>query len=283
MNDKKPLVSIFTLTYNHALYIRQCLDGFIMQKTSFSFEVIVNDDASTDGTTDIIREYESKYPEIIKPVYHDENLYSKGEYGFWKRYCLPRARGKYIALCEGDDYWIDPLKLQKQVDFLEVNREYSMCCTDYYRYIQNTGRLLPYSLTDKHVITTKDLMKYNMVATLTTLIRVEYLKEYSDVVVPRMPRFPMGDYPMWIWLSTKSPIYRMEERPAVYRVLDESASHSRDIYIKFRFMVGGYNIKIYFNKLLKLGYRFLYLKKTKAVLTFCIRNKKYRLLFENIF
>ena len=124
---EEPLVSIFCLTYNHASYIRQCLDGFLMQKATFAYEVIINDDASTDGTTEIIREYEEKYPDIIKPIYHEENLYSKGERGFWNRYCLPKSKGKYIALCEGDDYWIDPLKLQKQVDFLEGHPEYSMC------------------------------------------------------------------------------------------------------------------------------------------------------------
>ena len=127
MSDNKPLVSVFCLTYNHAPYIRQCLDGFLMQRTSFDYEVIINDDASTDGTTEIIKEYENKYPEIIIPIYHEENLYSKGERGFWNKYCLPRAQGKYIALCEGDDYWTDPYKLQKQVDFLEEHPEYSMC------------------------------------------------------------------------------------------------------------------------------------------------------------
>ena len=140
--EQIPLVSIFTLTYNHAPYIRQCLDGFLMQKTDFPFEVIVNDDASIDGTTEIVREYERKYPEIIKPIYHSENCFSKGERGFWSRYCLPKSRGKYIALCEGDDYWIDPLKLQKQVDFLEANPEYGLVHT-YFNYVDTQSRVIP--------------------------------------------------------------------------------------------------------------------------------------------
>ncbi len=121
------LVSICSITYNHAPYIRQCLDGMLMQKTDFAFEIIINDDCSTDGTTEIIREYAAKYPDIIKPVYHDENLYSKGVRGMFNKFVFPKARGKYIALCEGDDYWTDPLKLQKQVDFLEAHPDYSMC------------------------------------------------------------------------------------------------------------------------------------------------------------
>ena len=122
----EPLVSISCITYNHAPYIKQCLDGFLMQKTTFSFEVLIHDDASTDGTTEIIKDYAQKYPDIIKPLYEEENQWIKGRRGS-AEFNFPRARGKYIALCEGDDYWIDENKLQMQVDFLENNPEYTMC------------------------------------------------------------------------------------------------------------------------------------------------------------
>ena len=118
-----PLVSIFTLAYNHAPFIRQCLDGILMQKTTFLFELIVHDDASTDETADIIREYAARYPDIIKPVYETENQFSKSDADFH----LPEPQGKYTAWCEGDDYWTDPLKLQKQVDFLETHPDYTIC------------------------------------------------------------------------------------------------------------------------------------------------------------
>lgn len=121
-----PLVSIICNTYNHVNYIRQCLDGFLMQETNFPIEILVHDDASTDGTADIVREYEDKYPDLIKPIYQTENQYSKGVKVSLK-YQYSRAKGKYIALCEGDDYWTDPLKLQKQVDLLENNHEFVMC------------------------------------------------------------------------------------------------------------------------------------------------------------
>lgn len=123
MEDKKciPLVSICSITYNHALYIRQCLEGFLMQKTNFAFEVIINDDCSTDGTTEILKEYAEKYPHIIKPIFQQENQYQKGVRGMFQNIVLPRAHGKFIAICEGDDYWTDPLKLQKQVDFFQKN------------------------------------------------------------------------------------------------------------------------------------------------------------------
>jgi len=125
-----PLLSICCLAYNHEPFIRQCLDGFLMQKTDFPFEVLIHDDASTDKTADIIREYEAKYPNIIKPIYQTENQYSKGV-KISTKYQYSRAKGKYIALCEGDDYWTDQQKLQKQVDFLEQNEEYSLCCHRY--------------------------------------------------------------------------------------------------------------------------------------------------------
>lgn len=121
------LVSISCITYNHAPYIRECLDGFLMQKTSFGIEVLIHDDASNDGTIEIINEYEKKYPEIIKPIIQKENQFSQGKRGLNAKYNFSRAKGKYIALCEGDDYWTDPLKLQKQVDFLEANEDFSIC------------------------------------------------------------------------------------------------------------------------------------------------------------
>ena len=138
MNKEDILVSICCITYNHASYIRQCLDGFMMQKTDFKFEVLIHDDASTDGTEEIIREYEKKYPEVIKPLYEKENQWVQGRRGN-KFFNYPRAIGKYIALCEGDDYWIDPYKLQKQVDFLENNLEYSYICHRYLTIDQDSG------------------------------------------------------------------------------------------------------------------------------------------------
>lgn len=126
-----PLVSISCITYNHARYLRECFDGILMQKTNFKFEVVIHDDASTDETKDIIEEYTQKFPEVFFPLYETQNQFSKGVKGIMAKYNFSRCRGKYIALCEGDDYWTDPEKLQKQVDFLENNLDYSICWTNY--------------------------------------------------------------------------------------------------------------------------------------------------------
>lgn len=154
MQSKGMVVSVACITYNHAPYIRQCLEGFLMQKTNFPIEIIVHDDASTDGTDDIIREYALKYPELFKVILQEENQYSKGVDVL--SLVFERSAGKYIALCEGDDYWTDPLKLQKQVDYLEENVDFVMCshCCDIFRdgtihrYKATNDPFLQYSIQD---------------------------------------------------------------------------------------------------------------------------------------
>ena len=127
MDKNDCLVSILCTAYNHEQYIRSALESFVSQKTGFAFEVLVNDDASSDGTAAIIREYEEKYPDIIRPFYQKENQFSKGIGYIYENIFYPNARGKYFAFCEGDDYWTDESKLQRQVNFLESHPDYSAC------------------------------------------------------------------------------------------------------------------------------------------------------------
>lgn len=124
-----PLVCIRCTTFNQEKFIAQCLDGFLIQETNFPFEVIVHDDASSDKTADIIREYAAKYPKIIKPYIETENQWSKND-GSFTRIMNSLLTRKYVAMCEGDDYWIDPQKLQLQIDFLENHPDYMMVFHD---------------------------------------------------------------------------------------------------------------------------------------------------------
>lgn len=126
----EPVISIICNTYNHEKYISDALDSFLMQQIKVPFEILVHDDASTDSTADIIRQYEAKYPDIVKPIYQKENQYSRGV-SITAEIQIPRAKGRYVAFCEGDDYWIDPQKLQIQYDFMESHTEYSACCHAY--------------------------------------------------------------------------------------------------------------------------------------------------------
>lgn len=223
MNEVK--LSIICCTYNHEHYIRQCLEGFVMQKPNFRFEVLVHDDASTDGTTAIIREFEQKYPNIIKPIYQQENQYSKGVDIFFQ-IMIPQTRGKYIAICEGDDYWIDPHKLQKQVDFLEANPEYGMCYTQCLRFYQRTQS---YAKRPQGIQTeaTASLIKQNGIPTGTVVIRRSLLQHYQEERYHLLAHLSIGDLPIWLWISIHSRIKFLKMTTSVYRVLDESASHSK--------------------------------------------------------
>jgi len=131
-------VNIYCITYNHSKYIRQTLDGFFMQKTTFSWNIILFDDASTDGNQEIIQEYIDKYPEKFIAILSKENYYSQGKSKL--QVTLPFFTGKYIASCEGDDYWTDPYKLQKQYDLMEQNPQYSACYHNFIPVDKNNNR-----------------------------------------------------------------------------------------------------------------------------------------------
>jgi glycosyltransferase involved in cell wall biosynthesis len=137
----KPLLSIICITYNHEKFIAQAIDGFLLQKTSFPIEIIIHDDCSTDDTQKIVKKYIDKYPELIKSIFQKDNQYSLGKK--IQPIVLPYCQGKYIAFCEGDDYWTDPNKLQKQVNFLEKNSDYVFCYTRFKTLDNKSGKLTP--------------------------------------------------------------------------------------------------------------------------------------------
>lgn len=236
------MVTIRCITYNHEPYIRQCLEGFIMQKTNFRFEAIVHDDASTDGTAAIIREYAEKYPEIIKPIYETENQYSKHD-GSIRRIMNEHARGKYVAMCEGDDYWIDPFKLQKQVDFMEKNPDYGLIFSDVNFYYQKSGCFFNAFFDKKKYpikCTYKDfLIKGWYLAPCTWLLRNEYLKSAPT-------GFIVGDLPILLETSYYSKVKFLPDVTAVYRVLKDSASHRGNFAAYKKYSDGIYKIQLYF-------------------------------------
>ena len=137
-DDVPALLSIVNNTYNHENFISETIEGFLKQKTTFKVEILVHDDASTDNTATIIREYEKKYPELILPIYQTTNQYSQG-INPNREFQFPRIKGQYIAICEGDDYWTNPLKLQKQVEFLEQNLSYSLSWCRFKTLNEDTG------------------------------------------------------------------------------------------------------------------------------------------------
>ena len=226
MDNRELMVTIRCLAYNHESYIRQCLEGFVMQKTNFRFEAIVHDDASTDGTAAIIREYAEKYPDIIKPIFETENQYSKRD-GSIRRIMNEHTHGKYVAMCEGDDYWIDPLKLQKQVDFLENNQEYGMCYTNCNVFFQKKQKMIYNHLTRNGVVpiyTLKDFIVLRAyTAPLTWVIRKDLL-QIPDISVKSMD----GTFLYFAYFLANTKVKFLNITTAVYRVLENSACHFTD-------------------------------------------------------
>lgn len=244
-----PLLSIKCFVYNHELYLRQCLDGFVMQKTTFPFEAIVHDDASTDGSAAIIREYAEKYPDIIKPIYETENQYSKRD-GSLRRVVEAAISpfSKYLAICEGDDYWTDPLKLQKQVDFLESNPEYVLVYTSAEKVDANSKKLLRNSLKGiSGNITEYFFYKGNPVITATVCYRYKYWEDYVNELSKIPFKIKMGDLPLWIYLSLQGKFKYINEKTTSYRVLIESASHSKKKENVISFITNTRDILLYFN------------------------------------
>lgn len=219
----QPLVSICSLVYNHEPYLRQCLDGFVMQQTSFPFEVVIHDDASTDGSAAIIREYATRYPNIFVPIYQTENQYSQGK-KVSSTYVFPRARGKYIALCEGDDYWTDPLKLQKQVDFLEANPEYSMCFHSANVFCQSSGQyndLFAY-VQDREYEGVEFIKKWT-VPTASVCFRRNVIDSELYQTVRKNPYFVYGDLILFLSCASLGRIRGLSSMMSVYRRLDNGA------------------------------------------------------------
>lgn len=170
MNTVPPFVSIICATYNHAAFISRCLDSFIMQKVDFPIEIIIHDDASTDGTADIIRKYEEKYSEIIKPIYQTVNKYQKG-INIASEFIANKIKGKYVTFCEGDDYWIDDCFLKRGIELLENSEEY--CC-----YACNSI----YSSSDSQKTATEiQNMEYNQIGHEITFDNYIYLHNSARI------------------------------------------------------------------------------------------------------
>ena len=211
--DKRELmVTIRCLTYNHEPFIRQCLEGFVMQQTNFRFEAIVHDDASTDRTAEIIKEYANKYPEIIKPIFETENQYSKHN-GSIRRIMDKHTHGKYVAICEGDDYWIDPCKLQNQVDFLEKEHNYSSIASNSIVVDKSNVTIRNFSdNSTRDIVNPDEIISKRQFHTASILYRKCYIdtKEYKKIPY-------IWDTMMWCYLLTQNKIRYTDNITCAYR------------------------------------------------------------------
>jgi glycosyltransferase involved in cell wall biosynthesis len=197
-----------------------------MQKTNFKFEVIIHDDCSTDGTTDVIREYVEKYPDLIKPIFQERNQYQNGCKRILATFVYPKAQGKYIALCEGDDYWTDPLKLQKQVDFLESHPDYSMCFHRAHILKENECDVgLQCDDIDDREYNPNELLEYWKVPTASILARHEVIA-VKNIGVERILN---GDIIHVLNCAKIGKIRGMSDVMSVYRVQNSGVSYDKKL------------------------------------------------------
>lgn len=209
----KPLVAIWCLVYNHEPFLKQCLDGFVMQQTNFRYVAIVHDDCSKDDSASILREYATLYPDIICPIYETENQYGKpdGRLNRIMQQTLMESGAKYVALCEGDDYWTDPHKLQRGVDFLEKNLGYIAVAENGLVHDENTKAEHPFNTEASHDLSMKEVMSSRRFPTAGVVYRREIMEGLYDLTPLLL------DTIMWCWLISKGKFRYENIISSVYR------------------------------------------------------------------
>lgn len=240
-DENFPLVSICCTTYNHENYITYALNGFLSQVTSFPFEILLHDDASTDGTRQIVEQYVKKYPRIIKPIFQVENQYSKGKKVSFE-FNFPRATGKYIAFCEGDDYWIDKDKLSKQVNFLEEMDFVSIVVTN--AYTERNGKRQAWTYTHEesfgyHFFTIHDVLKTH--GQFSPSASMVFRKSVVDYIIKNDIPAPVGDFlieaysfklGIGIFLDDVTCVYRIQTGGSWSKMMLRNPAAVRELNIK---------------------------------------------------
>lgn len=244
-----PLISVCMITYNHQEFIKEAIHGVCNQKVNFKYELIIANDFSTDNTEAVVKET------VINKKNHNPEIhyFNRGKnYGMMENFIfgLKQCKGKYIAFCEGDDFWNNPQKLQKQVDFLEKKTSYGLSYSDFDRYYQEFDKRIPNirkSKTEHRDNLFEKLFKFNPITTCTVVIRRDIVEKYLDNVGKDALDWRMGDLPLWLFASKNTKVHYYPESTAVYRVLESSATNT-SLYGKFKFKMSRYQVLLYFLK-----------------------------------
>lgn len=255
--------SVFVMVYNHEKYIAECLEGILMQKCNFNFDIVVGEDCSTDKSREILLEYQNRYPGKFKLLLHETNIGAANN----QMEVFKNCKGKYIAMCEGDDYWIDPLKLQTQVDFLEANEDYVLIHSDIFlknssgdniKSARNTiSKIIRWSKNnDSNVV--KYLVKGNYIMTLTVLMAKSALFDALKEINENDNQIATIDYTLFLELSKLGKIHYQQEKTAVYRILTNSESNNINIDARLNFIETTINISRFYNQKFLVGINNLY-------------------------
>ena len=244
------VVSVIMITYGHEEYIEQAILGVLSQNCGFEFEFIIADDNSPDNTEEIIRRIAKDHPrgDLINYTKHEVNKGMVANFSW----AVSQSVGRYIAICEGDDYWIDALKLAKQVEFLELNPEYGIVFTDASVLYQKTGKLITsYDKVNKRRIPTgyvlENLVQQNPYKTCTALFRSELISGFYDFKLELEKKFTAADSMLWMNIASKSKVGYLEDCTSVYRILESSSSHFSSIIGLKRFHKNVYKMILFYS------------------------------------
>jgi glycosyltransferase involved in cell wall biosynthesis len=237
--DKEPKVSIVCVTYRHEKFISQAIEGFLMQKTSFPFEIIIGEDYSPDKSRDIIKSYQDKYPERFVAIFRDKNIGPAANLVD----LLSKVSGEYVAICDGDDYWTDEMKLQKQVDFLDKNLDFSMCCHFIKQIFEDKSepekQLSPFDYIskqskDKGFMEFRDFFPINGVASLSVMYRWSLKNQIPKWII----KHDIADFPLHLLHANKGKVGIIKEVMGVYRKHTGGISfnYSKSIASKRKYM-----------------------------------------------
>lgn len=249
----EPLVSVKMITYNHTPYIAQAIEGVLQQKVNFPFELVIGEDCSTDGTREIVLEYQKKFPDIIRIITSDKNVGAR-ENGYRT---TKACRGKYIAFCEGDDYWHHPDKLQKEADYLESHPECGLVYSSYDVYHVRAKKLIKDFINYRKWVMPKNLSISDIVEgkkekglgilTCTVMVRRVLYDQIieSDPYIHQSDHFLMGDTQIWAEIATMGQVQYLPESLATHNILDESMTRSKDIKKVLRFNISRAELGVY--------------------------------------
>lgn len=229
-----PVVSVCITTFNKQDYIKQALDSILSQKTNFEIEILIYDDASTDKTVQIIKSYQENHPNI-RLFANTKNEYGNGLLGINERHLFPKAKGRFIAMCDGDDYWTDDSKLQQQVDFLNRNPEYIMCCHDGDVYYQKSNTFGPiYPKPFNNPITTENIitMGGNLCPTSSMVFRNQFA-EYPDFMMKSLS----NDRALTYFLMLHGKFWLINKKMCVYRVHASGLIAAGDKKVRLKYLV----------------------------------------------
>jgi len=251
MTDK-PLVSVNMVTYNHELYIAQAIEGVVQQKTDFAFELVIGEDCSTDRTRDVVHTYRDKHPDIIRLVTSEKNVGAHKNYHRVVKAC----RGKYIAYCDGDDFWHRMDKIQRQVEYLENHPECGIVYSDYDKYHVESGLRIKGCLNSQlkqkpHEPTVVDILSGKTgILTCTVMARRDMVEQVMDAdpYLHQSNTFLMSDTQLWAELSLLSQVHYFDASFATHQLIPESATQSSDVGKKLEFWASNSEMCLYLCK-----------------------------------